>query len=104
MIADKKTNMVYFSSLIKTKYPLFWQKLEEILQGTTEFFPGLTIPYSMLEGTRSVWCRDYMPIQKDTHKFVQFTYFPDYLLDPKYIHEITIPDEIKRLKIYGFLF
>ncbi len=37
------------------------------------------IDYYFLEGTKDIWCRDYMPVQVTKDTFVQFTYNPDYL-------------------------
>ena len=90
MITDKETNFVYFSSLIKEneKYLPFWKRLEPILIENR-------IAYGFIENTRDIWCRDYMPIQKDINDFIQFEYFPDYYLDPKYIAKLTIPAETR---------
>ncbi len=90
MIIDSETNFVYFSSLIKEneKYLPFWQQLEPVLIENK-------IGYGFIENTRDIWCRDYMPIQKDINDFIQFEYFPDYYLDPKHIAKLTIPSETK---------
>ena len=90
MITDKETNFVYFSSLIKEneKYTPFWKRLVPILNENR-------IGYGFIENTRDIWCRDYMPIQKNTNEFIQFEYFPDYYLTPKYIAKLTIPAETR---------
>ena len=90
MIIDRETNFVYLSSLIREneKYLPFWSRLEPILTKNQ-------IGYGFIENTRDIWCRDYMPIQKDVSAFVQFVYCPDYYLDPKYIGKLTIPSETK---------
>lgn len=90
MITDKETNFVYFSSLIKEtdRYSSFWERLESILIEKR-------IGYSFIEYTRDIWCRDYMPVQTDINDFVQFDYFPDYYLSPKYISKLTIPFEVR---------
>ena len=89
MITDKETNFVYFSSLIKEnkKYLPFWQRLEPILIYNN-------IGFGFIENTRDIWCRDYMPIQKDTNDFIQFVYLPDYLF-PGNIAKLTIPSETR---------
>ncbi|MBP3518538.1 MAG: agmatine deiminase family protein [Parabacteroides sp.] len=89
MITDKETNFVYFSSLIKVReqYASFWQRLEKILIRRK-------IGYGFIQNTRDIWCRDYMPIQVDIDKFIQFNFFPDYCLTPQYISKLTIQDEI----------
>lgn len=90
MITDRETNFVYFSSLIKEneKYIPFWNRLEAILIENR-------IGYGFIENTRDIWCRDYMPIQKNTSKFIQFEFFPDYYLTPKHIAKLTIPAETR---------
>ena len=90
MINDRDTNFVYFSSLIKEneKYLPFWKRLQAVLDENQ-------IRYGFIEGTRDIWCCDYMPIQKSTNDFIQFEYFPDYYLAPKYIAKLTIPSETK---------
>jgi len=90
MITDKETNFVYFSSLIKEtdRYSSFWERLESILIEKR-------IGYSFIEYTRDIWSRDYMPVQTDINDFVQFDYFPDYYLSPKYISKLTIPSEVR---------
>ena len=89
MITDKETNFIYFSSLIKEKqqYTPFWKKIQKVLTKKR-------IGYGFIRNTRDIWCRDYMPIQIDTDKFVQFNFFPDYCLTPQHISKLTIQDEI----------
>ena len=90
MITDKETNFVYFSSLIKEnkQYAPLWKRLERILIRKR-------IGYGFIRNTRDIWCRDYMPIQVDTDKFIQFNFFPDYCLTPQHISKLTIQDEIR---------
>lgn len=90
MVFENDTNYVYFSSLLTTqdKYSGFWRKLEGILKKEK-------ILFGFIEGTRDIWCRDYMPIQISENDFVQFKFFPDYYLEPDEIHKLTIPGEIK---------
>ena len=95
MITDNQTNLVYFSSLLKEKYPKFWDNLETILKKHS-------IPYKFIENTRDIWCRDYMPIQLSEKDFLQFQYFPDYYILPKYIHLLTLQDELKWDKPFWF--
>ena len=63
---------VYLSALLKTKYPDTCEKLIQILDKHH-------VKYGFLEGTKDIWCRDYMPIQTKTGKFIQFKYEPSYL-------------------------
>jgi agmatine deiminase len=86
MITDQQTNAVYFSSLIQSRSPRIWDDIEAVLN-------ACKIDYHFIEGTRNIWCRDYMPIQIDEHTLVQFQYFPDYFLTPEHLKYITIQDE-----------
>lgn len=63
---------VYLSALLKTKYPDTCEKLIQILDKHH-------VKYGFLEGTKDIWCRDYMPIQTKSGKFIQFKYEPSYL-------------------------
>ena len=78
MIPDSQTNFVYFSSILRDsdKYQPFWNRLKIILDYEA-------VQYGFIDGTRDIWCRDYMPVQVSKDKFVQFTYFPDYYLHPE---------------------
>ena len=35
------------------------------------------------KGTKDIWCRDYMPVQTESGKFIQFRYEPSYLKGKK---------------------
>ncbi|GAB6162128.1 hypothetical protein JCM12298_12870 [Desulfothermus naphthae] len=72
MVPEGKTNFLYFSDLLPSKYPIFWRNLAEILQQAE-------INYNFLAHTKDIWCRDYMPVQIDKNEFIQFKYDPDYL-------------------------
>lgn len=76
MIPDKDTNLVYFSKLLKTK-PEFAPTCKQI----TDILDKNHVSYVFLEGTKDIWCRDYMPIQVSENKLVQFKYEPSYLND-----------------------
>lgn len=45
----------------------------------SEILSHHNVRHGVLKGTADYWCRDYMPIQVDYDKFVQFRYHPDYL-------------------------
>lgn len=69
--------VVYISELLSSKYPETCKNLIDILDKHN-------IGYCFLEGTKDIWCRDYMPIQTPSGKLIQFKYAPSYLKDPKY--------------------
>ena len=50
--------------------------------------------YGFLRHTKDYWCRDYMPIQVNETKFVQYAYAPDYLQNEKDRRYITDPTAV----------
>lgn len=85
MITDKDKNVIYFS-----------KKLEELFSETANrIFVSLKllgVEPQMLEFTNDIWARDYMPIQVNEHKYIQYKYEPDYLKN--YIHLQTDPESV----------
>lgn len=71
-LGDTKEQMVYLSELLKAKYP-------EACNRLTKIFERHNVEYGFLKGTKDIWCRDYMPIQTESGKFIQFKYDPSYL-------------------------
>lgn len=67
---------VYMSELLKEKYPKTCDRLIQILKRHN-------IKYDFIKGTKDIWCRDYMPIQTESGKFIQFKYDPSYLKGKK---------------------
>lgn len=76
MIKDKDTNFVYFSDLLRTD-----QRFTESCYRITAILEKHQIKYGFLYDTKDIWCRDYMPIQKNINDFVQFRYEASYLKD-----------------------
>ena len=74
MITDKETNKVYFS--LRLTWYKAWPGIKAALDAAD-------VKYSLLEGTRDIWMRDYMPVQLDVNSFVSFVYNPDYLQEEK---------------------
>ena len=67
---------VYLSELLMDKYPETCKKLIAILEKHH-------VKYSFIKGTKDIWCRDYMPVQTESGKFIQFRYEPSYLKGKK---------------------
>lgn len=63
---------VYMSELLMSKFPESCKNLIAILEKHN-------VKYSFLKGTKDIWCRDYMPIQTESGRLVQFRYEPSYL-------------------------
>lgn len=67
---------VYLSELLMDKYPETCKNLIAILEKHH-------VKYSFIKGTKDIWCRDYMPVQTESGKFIQFRYEPSYLKGKK---------------------
>ena len=71
-IHESKGKTVYLSELLKARYP-------DTCDSLTQIFEKYHVNYKFLKGTKDIWCRDYMPIQTESGKFIQFKYDPSYL-------------------------
>ena len=69
---NKREQTVYMSEQLKTKFPNACNRLIGILEKHG-------VKYAFLKGTKDIWCRDYMPVQIESGKFIQFKYNPSYL-------------------------
>lgn len=76
MVAGKVTDTVYFSENLLTA-----KRFTKTCNALTELLEKHSIKYDFLKATKDIWCRDYMPIQIEKGKFVQFRYEPSYLKD-----------------------
>jgi len=72
MITDKKTNTIYFSEKLKEQFP-------EVAGDIYSTIKLLGTDCRFLTGTKDIWTRDYMPVQVNEHKFIQYAFHPDYL-------------------------
>ena len=89
MIIGSNTNTVYFSERLLTE-----KRFTSTCNQLTAILDRHRMDYGFLKGTKDIWCRDYMPIQKGTNEFIQFRYEPSYLKadldlqsDPKVVCE-----------------
>ncbi|MBI4947744.1 MAG: agmatine deiminase family protein [Bacteroidetes bacterium] len=85
MITDNETDIVYISSLLEEKHNKFHKQFISLLN-------ELEIKWKILANTKDIWCRDFMPVQIDEERFLQFSFNPDYLRDEEYQHLRTNPD------------
>ena len=76
MIADRQTNTIYFSSLLKSK-PKFTGAFNRIVSSLKR----LGVEPKLIEHTKDIWARDYMPIQVNENSYIQYRYEPNYLQD-----------------------
>lgn len=86
-IFDVHTNTCYFSWLLMVQLGG-----ENVLQRIMD--SGIEV--RLLQGTRDIWCRDYMPIQIYENKYVGYEYTPDYLETPNDYSFQTNPARINR--------
>ena len=66
---------VFFSSKLRKKHPA----LSESFSSALATVPGVLVHW--LEGTKDIWCRDYLPVSLGDYRFLSFSYKPDYLND-----------------------
>lgn len=79
---------VYVSSLLKERFPEAWNNLAKILDKHN-------VKHKFIEGTKDIWCRDYMPVRTESGKLIQFKYNPSYLRDtPEHIASRSDVNEI----------
>ena len=64
--------MIYFSALLPVLYPTDAETLLAALAAHD-------VPYALLDGTRDIWLRDFMPVRTGSRKLVSFRYEPSYL-------------------------
>jgi agmatine deiminase len=64
-------NQIYIADSLTKKFPQFYNHLKQQLVSTN-------LQLKIINGTKDVWCRDYMPVQN-----VLFKYTPSYLVSTK---------------------
>lgn len=69
---DNEGQTVYMSELLMSRYPETCKNLIKILEKHK-------VNYSFIKSTKDIWCRDYMPVQTESGKLIQFKYDPSYL-------------------------
>jgi agmatine/peptidylarginine deiminase len=73
---DNEGQTVYMSELLMSRYPETCKNLIKILEKHK-------VNYSFIKSTKDIWCRDYMPVQTESGKLIQFKYDPSYLKGKK---------------------
>ena len=71
----KPLKVVFFSDLLSRKCPVLFQSITETLKEHN-------IAYGLLDNTKDIWCRDYMPIHTEDGRLIYYIYNPDYLQTP----------------------
>lgn len=86
----KPLKVVFFSDLLSRKCSVLFQSITETLKEHN-------IAYGLLDNTKDIWCRDYMPIHTDDGRLIYYLYNPDYLQTPYYRRTITDLNSIESL-------
>jgi agmatine/peptidylarginine deiminase len=95
MLTSNQSNTVFYSA---HSFNDFKPEVENINNCLSKH----GVDFVPLTGTEDYFCRDYMPIQKDEHTLVQFTFKPDYLINnPRLKDFVTDPETV--LKKNSFL-
>ncbi|MBO4663701.1 MAG: agmatine deiminase family protein [Bacteroidaceae bacterium] len=81
-MVDSLMDTVFFSGLLPERCPELYQSLDKILNENG-------IDHRLLNNTKDIWCRDYMPIQTNEKRFVFYKYNPNYLQKKCYLRTIT---------------
>ena len=74
--------MLYLADCLPVKHPQFYSTLQRLLI-------ELSVDFRLLPNTKDIWAVDYMPLQIDRNKFVQFIYNPDYLQSARWQKTIS---------------
>jgi agmatine deiminase len=84
MMQEGLTNWIVITSLLARDYP---EIIAPIAANSDELI--------LLDGAKDYWCRDYLPVQVNPDKFIQFTFDPGYYKYPGYTHLKTNVDSLK---------
>lgn len=77
MIIDSETNLLYLSDVLKSR--------ETFFNNLTSLLTKNGVRHRLLPKTSDIWAVDYMPVQTELTKFIQFKYEPDYLQNDEFI-------------------
>src|SRR5436305_13708281 len=88
MVAETECNTIAITELLVRDH---FEIANTILQSCKAH----GIKNRIIKGANDYWCRDFMPIQVNAYKFVQFAYNPVYYKSPKYKHLKTDLSKLK---------
>ncbi len=86
VIIDADTNLLYLSEVLKSR--------DEFFRNLTSLLIKNGIRHKLLPETNDIWAVDYMPIQTEVTRFIQFKYEPDYLQNDVFILTQTNPKSV----------
>ncbi len=74
---DKKKNIMYCFSSLLTENKKYRAAANRLFRALDERH----VDYRLLEHTRDIWLRDFMPVKTRSGSYVSFRYEPSYLID-----------------------
>ena len=86
---DREVNKVYFSDKVLEN-----QGISQVYKDICDILDEYGITHKLLQHTKDIWCRDFMPVQLYPGRFVQYVYDPDYLDNDEYRDTKTPPDPV----------
>ena len=90
MVNESSCNTLVITDLLQRDHP-------EIANVIIEVCGKRHIEIIIIKGANHYWCRDFMPLQVNKEKLVQFVYDPTYYKHPKYLHLKT---DVEALSYY----
>lgn len=73
---------VYIADTLPSRYPALTHDLLHTLS-------AVLTPVQIINNTRDIWLRDFMPVPAPSGRLIQFRYEPDYLRGPRWQHLVT---------------
>ena len=79
MVNESDSDKLFITDLLLSHY----QIIAETITDTCNLY---NIEVSVVSNAKDYWCRDFMPLQVNKNKFVQFVFDPTYYKSKKYSH------------------
>lgn len=95
MVLEQQSNTVIVTNLLRKLHPGIYNTIATTCNAHN-------IEVIEISGANDLWCRDFMPVQVQENKFVQFKFNPSYYQHPSYRHLQTDVDKIS-FKVNGEL-
>ena len=93
MVTEESCNTLVITNLFRQQHP-------EIVKQIEDTCLNHSIDLITIDGANDLWCRDFMPVQVQPDRFVQFDFDPSYYRHPKYEHLKTDVRNV-HLKLHG---
>lgn len=87
--------VIYFSSHLQSP------RYKSVAQNLFAALDANKIKYDLLPGTKDIWMRDFMPVQRKDGTYISFLYEPSYLKDQPQLRTDFRRDISGRFSIFG---